>query len=75
VAAAEVPAPRTLQLTCWDDGDFSVRVYHTHPDGRETVRYRHGEGTVVHRRTRETADGVVHEERAAAELDEAALLG
>lgn len=73
LAVEELPAPRTLDLQCWDDGDFSVRVYHTHPDGRETVSYRQGEGHVVHRRVR-TADGVDHEECVLAELDEEAFL-
>lgn len=59
LAEAEIPAPRTLRLQCWDDGDFSVRVYHTHPvedgvGGRTSVRYRAGEGEV--RWTRQRVD-------------------
>lgn len=42
-AEGVVPAPRTLQVHCWDDGDFAVRVYHTHQGddgvgGRTAVR-------------------------------------
>lgn len=73
LAVEELPAPRTLDMQCWDDGDFSVRVYHTHPDGRETVSYRQGTGRIVHRRVR-TTGGVEHEERVLAELDEASWL-
>jgi hypothetical protein len=75
LAAAEVPAPRTLDLTCWEDGDFSLRVYHTHPDGRETVRYRQGMGEVQWRRVHERAAGLEREERVLARIDEATLLG
>jgi len=46
---AELPAPRTLQVTCWEDGDFAVRVHHTGDEGRETGRYRRGEGRIVSR--------------------------
>lgn len=74
IAIAELPAPRTLDMQCWDDGDFSVRVYHTHCDGRETVSYRQGEGSVVHRRVW-TNKGVTREERVIADIDEADLIG
>ena len=73
-AVAELPAPRTLELRCWDDGDFSIRVYHTYRHGRETVSYRQGEGRIVHRRVW-TDEEVEREERVIAELDEANLTG
>lgn len=75
LAVEAVPAPRTLDLKCWEDGDFSLRVYHTHPDGRETVLYRQGMGEVRWRRVRERQTGVEREQRVLERVDESALLG
>jgi hypothetical protein len=51
IADEEVPHPQTLEVRVWDDGDYSIRIFHKYgPKAMEQIVYHSRSGEAVWQR-------------------------